>query len=140
MPDNLTTQSLPHDPEATALFWRDRGICLPAAPAPPEPDVDEPDDPQQAELPTGATHVAARRSPDQLASARKFIAAAGRVKFDRGRATLKAVWMVGRLLREPGRRARAGVLRQGGNPRQPRARVRADHAAAPRHARRSRPD
>ena len=59
----------------------------------PEPDVDEPDDPQQAELPTGPTHVAARRSPDQLASARKFIAAAGRVKFDRGRATLKAVWM-----------------------------------------------
>ena len=93
MPDNLTTYRIPHDPEATALYWRDRGFCLPAAPAPPDPDVDEPDEPQQAELPTGPTHVAARRSPDQLASARAFIAAAGRVKFDRGRATLRAVWM-----------------------------------------------
>ena len=94
MPDNLTTSQLPHNPEATALYWQDRAICVPqTAPVAPEPDVDEPDDPQQAELPTGPTHVAARRSPDQLASARKFIAAAGRVKFDRGRATLKAVWM-----------------------------------------------
>ena len=93
MPDNLTTYPIPHDSEATALFWRDRGICVPAPRTAPDPDVDEPDDPQQAELPTGPTHVAARRSPDQLASARKFIAAAGRVKFDRGRATLKAVWM-----------------------------------------------
>ena len=96
MPDNLTTYSIPHDPEATARYWQDRAICVPQT-APeavaPEPDVDEPDEPQQAELPSGPTHVAARRSPDQLASARKFIAAAGRVKFDRGRATLKAVWM-----------------------------------------------
>ena len=94
MPDNLTTYRIPHDPEATALYWRDRGFCVPrTAPAAPDPDVDEPDDPQQAELPTGPTHVAARRTTDQLASARKFIAAAGRVKFDLGRATLKAVWM-----------------------------------------------
>ena len=94
MPDNLTTYQIPNDPEATARYWQDRAICVPqTAPVAPEPDVDEPDDPQQAELPTGPTHVAARRSPDQLASARKFIAAAGRVKFDRGRATLKAVWM-----------------------------------------------
>ena len=95
MPDNLTTYQIPHDPEATARYWQDRAICVPqTAPAPEtDPDVDEPDDPQQAELPTGPTHVAARRSPDQLASARKFIAAAGRVTFDRGRATLKAVWM-----------------------------------------------
>ena len=56
-------------------------------------DTGDPDELQQGELPSGPTHVAARRTPDQLASARKFIAAAGRVKFDRGRATLKAVWM-----------------------------------------------
>ena len=93
MPDNLTTYPIPYDSEATALYWRDRGFCLPAAPAAPDPDVDEPDDPQQAELPTGPTHVAARRSSDQLASASAFLAAAGRVTFDRGRATLKAVWM-----------------------------------------------
>ena len=93
MPDNLTTYPIPHDPEATALYWRDRGICLPAPRTAPDPATDEPDDPQQAELPTGPTHVAARRTTDQLASARLFIAAAGRVTFDRGRATLKAVWM-----------------------------------------------
>ena len=64
MPDNLTTYPIPHDPEATALYWRDRGICLPAPRTAPDPatDVDEPDDPQQAELPTGPTHVAARRT------------------------------------------------------------------------------
>ena len=56
-------------------------------------DTGDPGEPEQAELPSGPTHVAARRTPDQLASARAFIAAAGRVKFDRGRATLKAVWM-----------------------------------------------
>ena len=93
MPDNLTTYPIPHDPEATALFWRDRGICVPAPRTAPDTATDEPDDPQQAELPTGPTHVAARRTTDQLASARLFIAAAGRVTFDRGRATLKAVWM-----------------------------------------------
>ena len=96
MSDNLTTYQIPHDPEATARYWQDRAICVPQTAreaAAPDPDVDEPDEPQQAELPTGPTHVAARRSPDQLASARKFIAAAGRVTFDRGRATLKAVWM-----------------------------------------------
>ena len=93
MSDNLTTYPLPHDPEATALYWQDRAICVPQTAPAPETDVDEPDEPQQAELPTGPTHVAARRSPDQLASARTFIAAAGRVTFDRGRATLKAVWM-----------------------------------------------
>ena len=64
----------------------------------PESDDDtgEPDELQQGELPTGPTHVATRGTPrtkDQLASASKFLAAAGRVKFDRGRATLKAVWM-----------------------------------------------
>ena len=57
----------------------------------------EPDAPEQANLPTGPTHVAARGTPKrtaaQLASARAFMAAAGHVKFDRGRATLKAVWM-----------------------------------------------
>ena len=97
MPDHFTTYPLQHDPDATALFWQDRGICVPqTAPAAPDPDVDEPDDPEQAELPTGPTHVAARGTPrtkDQLASARAFLAAAGRVKFDRGRATLKAIWM-----------------------------------------------
>ena len=60
-------------------------------------DLGEPDAPEQANLPTGPTHVAARGTPKrtavQLASARAFMAAAGHVKFDRGRATLKAVWM-----------------------------------------------
>ena len=96
MPDNLTTYSIPHDPEATALYWQDRAICVPQT-APeavaPEPDVDEPDEPQQAELPSGPTHVAARRTADQLASASKFLAAAGRVKFDTGLCTLRGVWM-----------------------------------------------
>ena len=98
MPDNLTTHSIPHDPEATARYWQDRAICVPqTAPAAPRDDAGDPDELQQGELPTGPTHVAARgrppRTKDQLASARKFIAAAGRVTFDRGRATLKAVWM-----------------------------------------------
>ena len=93
MPDNLTTQSIPHDSISLAENLRDRGYPIAGLPAAPRDDADEPDDPQQAELPTGPTHVAARRSPDQLASARTFIAAAGRVTFDRGRATLKAVWM-----------------------------------------------
>ena len=109
-----TTVPFQHDPsthhDSLAENLRDRGFCLPAAPEAPrdepdepdEPDDDEPDEPdepdelQQGELPTGPTHVAARGTPrtkEQLTSARKFIAAAGRVKFDRGRATLKAVWM-----------------------------------------------
>ncbi len=99
MPDNLTIYPLPHDPEATALYWQDRAICVPQTAPTPEtdPDVDEPDEPEQGHLPTGPTHVAARSTPKrtaaQLASARAFMAAAGHVKFDRGRATLKAVWM-----------------------------------------------
>ena len=53
----------------------------------------------QAQLPTGLTLVASRskargdRTPQQTASARAFLAAAGRVTFDKGQATLKAVWM-----------------------------------------------
>ena len=74
---------------------RDRGFPIAGLPeaADPEPDGDEPDEAQQGELPTGPIGVVARRSKDQLADAKKFIAAAGRVKFDRGQATLKAVWM-----------------------------------------------
>ena len=74
---------------------------------------DEPDELQQGELPTGPTHVATRGTPrtkDQLTSARQFIAAAGRVKFDRGRATLKAVWMTVAYYASPRRWPRAGVL------------------------------
>ena len=93
MPADFTTYPLQHDRYSFAEHLRDRGYPIAGLPAAPRDDADEPDDPQQAELPTGPTHVAARRSPDQLASARKFLAAAGRVKFDRGRATLKAVWM-----------------------------------------------
>ena len=61
----------------------------------PDDDLDDPE-PQQGTLPTGPTHIAVRGTPRtaaQLASARTFLAAAGRVKFDRGQATLKAVWM-----------------------------------------------
>ena len=95
MPNNTTPATLPilafqyPTPDLDADDLAD-------ARAAPDPDVDEPDEPQQAELPTGPSHVAARGTPrtkDQLASARQFIAAAGRVKFDRGRATLKATWM-----------------------------------------------
>ena len=98
---NPTTPSIlhEHDPSehdnSFAEHLRDRGFPiagLPAA-ADPEPDGDEPDDPQQAELPTGPTHIVARRSKDQLASAKAFIASAGKVKFDRGRCTLRSVWM-----------------------------------------------
>ena len=94
---NLTTPSIPHDPTAQhnslAENLRDRGFPIAGLPEAPRDDPSDPDELQQGELPTGPTHVAARRTPDQLASARKFIAAAGRVKFNRGRATLKAVWM-----------------------------------------------
>ena len=81
---------------------RDRGFPISGLPAPadPEPDGDEPDEAQQAELPTGPTHVVARGTPrpndrtkDELASASTFIAAAGRVKFDQGQSTLKLIWM-----------------------------------------------
>ena len=74
MPDNLTTYSIPHDPEATARYWQDRAICVPQtarAPVAPEPDVDEPDEPQQAELPSGPTHVAARRHATHQRPARQ---------------------------------------------------------------------
>ena len=94
---NLTTVSIPHDPTAhhnsLAENLRDLGFPIAGLPEAPRDDVVEVDELQQAELPTGPTHVAARRTKDQLASARKFLAVAGRVKFDRGRATLKAVWM-----------------------------------------------
>ena len=95
MPNNTTPVTLP----ILSLHYPTPDLDvddLADAPAAPDTDVDEPDEPQQAELPTGPSHVAARGTPrtkDQLASARQFIAAAGRVKFDRGRATLKAVWM-----------------------------------------------
>ena len=97
---NLTTTSIPHDPSthhnSLAENLRDRGFPIAGLPEAPRDDVVEVDELQEGELPTGPTHVATRGTPrtkDQLASARQFIAAAGRVKFDRGRATLKAVWM-----------------------------------------------
>ena len=97
---NDTTLSISHDPSthqgSLAENLRERGFPIAGLPEAPRDEPDEPDEPdglQQGELPAGPTHVAARRSKDQLASARKFIAAAGRVKFDQGRATLKAVWM-----------------------------------------------
>ena len=96
MPD-LTTHSSPYDPLSLAAYLRDRGFPIAGLPEAPHDDADEPDDPQQAGLPTGPTHVVARGTPDrtkdQVASARKFIAAAGCVTFDTGQATLRAVWM-----------------------------------------------
>ena len=100
--DNNTTLSIPHDPSTQqgtlTEHLRARGFAIAGLPEAPRDEPDEPDELHQGELhqgelPTGPTHVAARRSKDQLASARKFIAAAGRVKFDRGRATLRDVWM-----------------------------------------------
>ena len=95
--DNNNTHSIPLDPStqqgSLTENLRDRGFPIAGLPEAPRDDTDEPGEPEQADLPSGPTHVAARRTPDQLASARQFIAAAGRVKFDRGRATLKAVWM-----------------------------------------------
>ena len=97
--DKNTTLSISHPSTQQGTFTehlRERGFAIAGLPEAPRDEPDEPDEPdelQQGELPAGPTHVAARRSKDQLASARKFIAAAGRVKFDRGRATLKAVWM-----------------------------------------------
>ena len=92
---NNTT--LLHDPSehdnTLAEHLRERGFPIAGLPEAPRDEPDEPDGLQQGELPAGPTHVAARRSKDQLASARKFLAAAGRVKFDRGRATLRDVWM-----------------------------------------------
>ena len=97
---NLTTTSIPHDPSthhnSLAENLRDRGFPIAGLPEAPRDDVVEVDELQEGELPTGPTHVATRGTPrtkDQLASAHKFLAAAGRVKFDKGRATLKAVWM-----------------------------------------------
>ena len=79
--------------------WSDLAIYPSVTGLTPDPESDddtgEPGAPEQAALPAGPTHVAARGTPrtkDQLASARVFLAAAGKVKFDRGRATLKAVW------------------------------------------------
>ena len=97
--DKNTTLSISHPSTQQGTFTehlRERGFAIAGLPEAPRDEPDEPDEPdelQQGELPAGPTHVAARRSKDQLASARKFLAAAGRVKFDRGRATLKAVWM-----------------------------------------------
>ena len=94
--DKNTTLSISHPSTQQGTFTehlRERGFAIAGLPEAPRDEPDEPDELQQGELPAGPTHVAARRSKDQLASARKFIAAAGRVKFDRGRATLKAVWM-----------------------------------------------
>ena len=97
MPNNDTTHSIPLDisthPNSLADHLRDRGFPVAGLPETHRDDIVEVDDPEQAALPAGPTHVAARRTTDQLTSARLFIAAAGRVKFDRGRATLKAVWM-----------------------------------------------
>ena len=98
--DNNTTLSISHDPSTQQATLtenlRERGFAIAGLPEAPRDEPDEPDELHQGELPTGPTHVAARGAPrtkDQLTSARKFLAAAGRVKFDRGRATLKAVWM-----------------------------------------------
>ena len=93
---NPLDPSTQHDSLAENL--RDRGFAITGLPEAPRDDVevDEPDELQQGELPTGPTHVAARGTPrtkDQLASARVFLAAAGKVKFATGQATLKAVWM-----------------------------------------------
>ena len=97
---NLTTQPNPNNPSthygSLVENLRERGFPIAGLPAAPDPDVAEPDEPQQAELPTGPSHVVARgtsRTKDQLTSARTFLAAAGRVKFDRGRATLRSVWL-----------------------------------------------
>ena len=95
MPNNTTPATLPilafqyPTPDLDADDLAD-------APAAPDPDVDEPDEPQQAELPTGPSHVAARGTPRtaaQLKAARTFLGAAGKVAFSHGQATLKTVWM-----------------------------------------------
>ena len=95
-----STVPFQHDPSAhhdsLSENLRDRGFAIAGLPEAPRDEPDEPDELQQGELPTGPTHVAARGEPRteaQKSSTRKFIAAAGRVKFDRGRATLKAVLM-----------------------------------------------
>ena len=47
---------------------------------------------QQQHLPTGPTHIVSR-TPQQVDANRDFLAAAGRVEFDRNEATLQGVWM-----------------------------------------------
>ena len=132
--DKNTTLSISHPSTQQGTFTehlRERGFAIAGLPEAPRDEPDEPDEPdelQQGELPAGPTHVAARRSKDQLASARKFLAAAGRVKFDRGRATLKAVWMAvayyASLAAGPERVCFAQVETLANK----RARVRADHS------------
>ena len=93
----MNNTTLLHDPSehhnSLTENLRERGFAIAGLPEAPRDEPDETDEPHQGELPTGPTHVVARRSKDQLAAARTFIAAAGRVKFDRGQATLKLIWM-----------------------------------------------
>ena len=93
----MNNTTLLHDPsehhDSLTENLRDRGFPIAGMPEAPRDEPDEPDEAQQGELPTGPTHVVARRSKDELASAKAFIASAGKVKFDRGRATLRGVWM-----------------------------------------------
>ena len=95
MPNNTTPATLP----ILAFHYPTPDLDaddLADAPEAPDQETDAPDEPQQAALPTGPSHVAARGTPRtaaQLSAARTFLGAAGKVAFSHGQATLKAVWM-----------------------------------------------
>ena len=149
--DKNTTLLISHDPSTQqgtlTEHLRERGFAIAGLPEAPRDEPDEPDELHQGELhqgelPTGrgfdTRRGAALQRPARQRAQIHCGGGARQVRPGPGHAPGRLDG--GRLLREPGRWPRAGVLRPGENPRRQGAAVRADHSDTSGGAGRSRPD